>query len=207
MTTLAPPIYTPPPPDPDALLRLAAYCAIPERYRGGFDTYAETVGHERAAGIAWAAAFEEKRDGLYLYGGKGTGKTHLACSILRAVAERGYDAKFIDCADLFHQLRDRFSANTDAGEQTPEELIDELRSVNLLLLDDLGAEKPSGWTADRLLLILGYRYNASLPTLITSNYKLEDMARRHGDVGERIASRVGQMCKVHSVSARDWRAK
>lgn len=198
-----PPPICPPAPDPGRRARIAARIGVPLRYAGGFDTFtageSEFLARLIERSKEWTRSIDVHRDGICLYGGAGIGKTHLACAILLESVEQGASGLFVGASDLFHQLRSRFAASGDMP--TAEDLIDDVRGVELLVLDDLGTETPSDWVADRLFLILNHRYVAQLPTIITSNLSLEEFAARLGHIGERLADRMRSMCKLAKLPA------
>jgi len=123
-----------------------------------------------------ARAFAENPSGwLLLKGGYGCGKTHLAAAIANRCIERGQPVLFITVPDLLDYLRATFSPASPIGY---DERFEEIRTVPLLILDDLGTESPTSWAQEKLFQILNYRYNARLPTVITTNHELEEIPLR-----------------------------
>jgi len=177
---------------------------------------------------------KETRKGMYIHGGVGSGKTHIAYALLRATE---YTTEYLDTeitgedgtvrtekrptrvlADgavlpiksllwntprLIDTLKKNFNKSEDFSDDQdePEYLFD---FYGLLFLDDLGAEKMSEWVAEQFYLILNFRYEAKLPTIITSNYSLGELSERLGD---RIASRIAEMCDVVKIDGKDRRLK
>lgn len=133
--------------------------------------------------------------GLYLFGEAGTGKTHLAAKIAK---ETHLVTKFVKVPALLMNLR----ANFDGRNSHNQEIIDNLSAIPLLILDDLGAEKASDWVAETLYLIIDNRYGNLKPTVITSNFSLTDIGQRLGD---RIASRIAEMCEIIKITSPDRR--
>jgi len=112
---------------------------------------------------------------LVLLGGYGCGKTHLAAAIANRVIERGEAVLFVVIPDLLDYLRAIFGPNSPV---TYDERFDQVRNAPLLILDDLGTQSSTEWAQEKLFQILNYRYNARLPTVITSNQSLEDIDLR-----------------------------
>ena len=146
----------------------------------------------RNAGIGYARSFShEETDGLILRGTTGVGKTHLAVAILKAVIRRGYTGYYANFSDFLSRLRSSFQA--DAGTETENQLMDIVESVDLLVLDDVGAERLTEFVTERLYLIINRRYEAAKPIIMTTNFDEEELRAR---IGERTASRLCEMCSV-----------
>jgi DNA replication protein DnaC len=134
---------------------------------------------------------------LLFEGSYGTGKTHLAAAIGNARLEQGDTVVFITAPDLLDQLRNTFSPTS---EDTYDDVFERLRTAQLLILDDLGAENPSGWALEKLYQLLNHRYASQLPTVITTNLPLERLDGR-------IASRLRDVNIVQriAINAPDFR--
>jgi DNA replication protein DnaC len=123
-----------------------------------------------------ARQYADRPEGwLVLLGGYGCGKTHLAAAIANQVIERGRPVLFVVVPDLLDHLRATFSPNSLVSY---DERFEEVRNAALLILDDLGTQSSTPWAQEKLYQILNYRYNARLPTVITSNNSLEDIDLR-----------------------------
>jgi len=123
-----------------------------------------------------ARSFAETPDGwLVLQGAPGTGKTHLAAAIANERRARGQSAYFITTPDLLDYLR---SAYAPESKMSYDKVFEAIRTAPLLVLDDLGAHSTTQWAQEKLFQLLNYRYNAGLPTVITSNLALEEQDRR-----------------------------
>jgi len=137
------------------------------------------------------------RGWLLLMGTYGCGKTHLAAAIANSCVEFGMKTIFLTVPDLLDWLRYAY----DATDETFEQRFEELRNVNLLILDDLGAQNATGWAKEKLFQIIDYRYIRKLPTVVTTNTDLEDL-------DDRIRSRLQDPDLVVNVriTAPDYRS-
>ncbi len=123
-----------------------------------------------------ARAFAEDPDGWLVFTGSyGTGKTHLAAAIANYRLERGLPVLFVVTPDLLDYLRASYAPNSPASY---DERFEQVRTVELLVLDDLGTQNATPWAAEKLYQLLNYRYNAGLPTVITTNQSIEAMDPR-----------------------------
>lgn len=140
---------------------------------------------------------EAPRGWLLLHGGYGCGKTHLAAAIANARLAAGQPVMFVNAPDLLDHLRATFGP---ASEVSYDELFERVRNAPLLIVDDLGAESPTQWATEKLYQIFNHRYNAGLPSVITSNVELDR-------VDPRLRSRLVDMDLVRKVviDAPDYR--
>ncbi len=154
----------------------------------------ENLRHAYAEACTYA---DNPRGWLLLKGGYGCGKTHLAAAIANHAIEMGRPVLFITVPDLLDHLRTAFSPGSPAGY---DERFDEVRDAPLLILDDLGTESPTPWAQEKLFQILNYRYNARLPTVITTNHELEEIPLR-------IRSRLvdPDLTRIVNILAPDYR--
>lgn len=157
--------------------------------------------------------------GLLILGPCGVGKTHLAVSIIRALMLRyGTWCIFYDFRELLKQIQSSFNPVVRATEW---QILEPVLQCDVLLLDDLGAERPTDWVRDTFAYIINHRYNQKRTTLITSNFKDgESKLRKLNDgsivageetlaerIGDRLRSRLHEMCKVIRISANDFRVE
>jgi DNA replication protein DnaC len=112
---------------------------------------------------------------LVLSGGYGCGKTHLAASIANQLVARYESALFMLVPDLLDHLRAAYNPESELEHDT---FFDQVRNVPVLLLDDLGAQRSTPWAQEKLFQLLNHRYNTQLPTVITTNQRLEDLDPR-----------------------------
>lgn len=141
---------------------------------------------------------EHPENWLVLHGGVGTGKTHLAAAIANVRLAQNESVLFLVVPDLLDTLRSAFSPQS---ETTFDERFDQVRSAPLLILDDLGAHSTTPWAQEKLYQIINYRYNSRLPTVITTNYRLDE-------IDERVRSRLTdpEISAVIEINAPDFRA-
>jgi len=120
-----------------------------------------------------AQAYSEDPSGwLVISGLHGCGKTHLAAAIANYRASQGHQVMFIVTHDLLDHLRATFSPTSAISY---DRLFDEIRSTNLLVLDDLRSKGASSWAREKLIQLIDFRYNSSLSTVITTAEKFEDL--------------------------------
>jgi len=175
------------------------------------------MAHLSARKFVESYPLETRGTGLLLTGSIGTGKTHLAVGILQAlVQERGATGLFYDYRELLKQVQNSYNRQVQATEL---EILAPVFEAEVLVLDELGASKPTDWVWDTVAHILNTRYNDRRTTIITTNYanagplagpQREDgrSAREEslGDrIGERMRSRLQEMCVVVEMHGVDFR--
>jgi DNA replication protein DnaC len=163
---------------------------------------------------------ETEGRGLLITGSIGVGKTHLAVSILRdLVLEKGANGLFCDYRDLLKQVQNSWNQQVATTEL---EVLRPVFETEVLVLDELGASQPTDWVWDTVAHILNTRYNDKRTTIITTNYdnsgplavvgatKPRDSMREQslGDrIGERMRSRLQEMCVLIEMRGEDLRQK
>ena len=130
-----------------------------------------------------AEAFAQDPQGwLVLVGASGCGKTHIAAAVANRCLERGIPALFVVVPDLLDHLRAAYKPDAEVGY---DELFEQVRSAPVLVLDDLGTQSATPWAQEKLFQIINHRFNARLPTVVTTNgplTKFDDRLRtRLGD--------------------------
>lgn len=143
--------------------------------------------------------FAQSRNGLCLVGRPGAGKTHTAWQVIRRLLERGWDnVAFHSVPVLFDEFTHR-----SQNKRADKDLIDSLISVDLLVLDDLGAKPLTEFREERLLRVLDGRYAGQMPTIVTTNIATQNFSQHFGG---RNASRIAGMCRVVLFANKDWRS-
>ena len=215
----------------DRAARMVQRAHIPRRYEDcALENYDLFPGAHRSLSAAHLTArrFVENYplgnngSGLLLTGSIGVGKTHLAVGILRAlVAERGATGLFCDYRDLLKQVQNSYNKQVSATEL---EILAPVFEAEVLVLDELGASKPTDWVWDTVAQILYTRYNDRLTTIITTNYaNVPPLGTGEGSsalasaraavreetlgdrIGERMRSRLQEMCVVIEMQGEDFR--
>lgn len=206
--------------------RLLEAARIPRRYRHCELSNFEHEGPFRSLAPAHMAAlrfvheFPLENAGLLLTGPIGCGKTHLAVGIAKElILQKSTACLFYDYRELLKEIQNSYNASVQVTE------MDVLRPVfesEVLVLDELGAAKPTEWVWDTVSHILNTRYNDKRTTIITTNYKdlapagsapetqTSRAAREEtlGDrIGERMRSRLHEMCRVITLDGTDFRLK
>jgi len=206
---------------------------IPKRYEHcDFESYSTDVGktQQQTESLKQAMMLVQgfvreypgsSEKGLLFMGHSGVGKTHLAVAALKELIHRGHAGLFCDYRELLKEIQASYNP---ASESTEMKILEPIRTVEIMVLDDLGASKPSDWVRDIVGIVLNARYNENRTTIITTNYldnpategettrlpngKLiaptrEDALEQR--IGSRMRSRLYEMCRTVEVSAPDFR--
>jgi len=183
---------------------------LPRRYETcQFNTYKPANSSQRiAAKLAsdFALEFPAVDRGLLFVGDVGVGKTHLAVSILKGLTERGFKCLFYEFGALLKQIQDSYNPKTFTSEL---KVLAPVFSSDVLVLDELGASKPTDWVQDTLAHIINTRYNDKKFTIFTTNYADEQNDPRketlEDRIGVRTRSRLFEMCQTIVVRGEDFR--
>src|SRR5438874_3710525 len=204
--------------------RVVERARIPKRYEHcDFESYSTDVGstqpqrHSLQQAKLSAQAFVRdypgsSEKGLLFMGASGVGKTHLAVAALKELIKRGHAGLFCDYRELLKEIQASYNP---ASESTEMGILEPIRTAEILVLDDLGASKPSAWVLDIIGLVLNARYNEKRVTILTTNYldetaagsepparlpsgqrvavKEDTLADR---IGARMRSRLFEMCRT-----------
>ncbi len=190
--------------------------AIPPRYGElGFETFSTPHPLQQRAllrSIEFVDAFPGLDRGLLFVGPCGVGKTHLSVAILNKVlSSHDSRARFVDEAELLRSLQHSYGRDSLSSE---EELLRPLRRADLLVWDDLGTGRPTDWVRETIHTIINYRYTNQRITIFSSNWKLPGKAGGEGlsreptlsdRIGERLYSRVLEMCEIVEMKGPDFR--
>jgi DNA replication protein DnaC len=115
-----------------------------------------------------------RETGLLFTGRPGAGKTHLAVGVLTELVESyRVHGRFVDFSSLLHQIQATFDPSSADSKHA---ILDPLIEAEVLVLDELGAQEPTPWVRDILYLIINQRYQRRLPTIFTTNYRLQPAA-------------------------------
>jgi len=209
---------------------LLAAARIPRRYEhcelSNYDTDFPGANLSLEEAHFIASGFAKKCDprgdkGLLIIGQIGTGKTHLAVGIIKElIVSRGIPCLFYDYRELLKEIQNSYNSTVQTTE------LDVLRPVfetDVLVLDELGAVKPTEWVWDTVSLILNTRYNDNRTTILTTNFDDQPAAgvaaslsparaasrgETLGDrIGERMRSRLHEMCRIVTLEGSDFRQK
>jgi DNA replication protein DnaC len=144
--------------------------------------------------------------GILFMGAVGVGKTHLSVGILRALIEKGISCRFYEYRSLLKEIQSSYNPNTNTTEMG---ILESLFEYDVIVLDELGAAKPTEWVQDTIGLIINARYNEKKITILTTNYldqrqtPLDETLKDR--IGARLRSRLYQMCKTVVLDGEDYR--
>jgi DNA replication protein DnaC len=177
---------------------------IPRRYRDvSFDRPPVTEIDPRivSATRRFAERIDERLDegrGLWFMGPVGTGKTTLAMLVAKAAAAAGRSVAIYSLPRLLNEIRDTYRA-----ERSHIDLLDKLTSVDLLHVDDIGAERVNDWVLEELYSIVNARYEEERSMVITTN--ILDREALCEQITERTVSRLTEMCDELPLIGHDHR--
>ncbi|MEO3750799.1 ATP-binding protein [Streptomyces sp. B6B3] len=186
-----PATFTAPDDEPDQALRATLLTRVPPRYRDAVADHPQVLAWVREVARQAAAPNPGARrqittgPSLLMAGVVGAGKTHQAYGAVRALVRDGITVRWraTSAADLYADLRPRPGADS-------ERALAAVSRCPLLIIDDLGAAKPSEWVEEVTYRIINHRYNHLLPTLVTTNLAIRDL---RAYLGDRVSSRLAQM--------------
>ena len=194
--------------------RLLANANIPSRYRDcDLDSYKPLSPSQKKAKIL-TQKFQEnhpsldgKGRGILFIGSCGVGKTHLAVSLLKhVITKKGESGLFYDFRDLLREIQGTWNPDSQTSEL---EVLRPVLDAGVLVLDELGANKPTTWVRDTVAHIINCRYNEQKITIFTSNFP--DSPAKAGEetltdrIDTRLRSRLYEMCHTIEIKGDDFR--
>ena len=149
--------------------------------------------------------------GLLFTGTVGTGKSHLAIAIAKQlIIDKAAEGRFADVREILDRLR---SSYDNGAIETSADIMQPILKGDLVVIDDLGAPRPSEWVLETCELLISALYNRQIPVIVTTNYQNAAPMKIQGQysLGDRIGirswSRLQEMCDVLDMVGADWRAK
>jgi len=182
--------------------RVFATC---KKYADSFDIMLPTKGRDGRLQPP-----EKERNGLFIVGGYGTGKTHLAAAIANQLMKGGMPVICMTMIDLLARIRETYDKG---GSGTEAQVMRLYPDVSLLIIDDLGSEQPTEWGSTTIFSIINARYEAYMPTIVTSNCGAGELVQRMTprDATDRNAQktvdRLREMCVAIQMDWPSWRTK
>ena len=179
---------------------------IPKRFRGvGFDRQPiadmdRTLLREIRSYVKDINANLDKGRGLWLFGDVGTGKTSLAMLVSKAALDAGRSVAIYSLPRLLSDIKETYE---DRSQSSYMELFERVVGVDLLHIDDLGAEKRTDWVLEQLYSIINERWQEQKSIVVTTN--LVDVDELREQIGPRTVSRLHEMCDLIPIMGRDRR--
>lgn len=138
--------------------------------------------------------------GFYMWGAIGAGKTTTATIVANEIMERYLtETRILGWAASLQLVKESFDTKL---AHPGKRLIPQMKSVGLLVLDDVHQEKGSEWTREQMFMIINHRYENKLPTIMTSQEPIEELGMRYG---QQIASRIMETCRILEFTGEDRR--
>ena len=198
----------------DSRAKLLEAARIPRRYADCSLSNYHPAGNNgsqlRAFNYAYrlVAEYPAVDRGLLFTGTVGVGKTHLATAILRGLIEKGVPCLFYEFGALLKEIQDAYNPVSQTSEL---KVLAPVYEAEVLVLDELGASKPTDWVRDTMTQIINSRYNDNKLTIFTTNYP--DVRRTpaaetlEDRIGTRLRSRLYEMCRTVIIEGEDFRRR
>lgn len=176
-----------------------------------FNEYQKTAENSNALKTFWnyAKDFDEisqdKKNGVFITGECGVGKSHLAFATANYLIKKGHSVIAMTMIDLLLKIKSSFNG----GKQTEEEILKIYEDCDLLIIDDLGKEKPTEWALQMIYSIVDRRYNALKPIVVTTNFNAEELIKKLGDnsIANAIVDRLFEVCEYVSIEGQSYRKR
>lgn len=179
-----------------------------------FEGYQITLNNQDAVRLCndYVSRFKEikseKKNGLFLAGPCGVGKSHLAYAVANSLIERKNSVVCMTMIDLLLKLKSSYSGD----ESSEEKILKIYEDCSLLIIDDLGKEKPTEWALQMIYAIIDRRYNAFKPIIVTTNYTAKELVQKfsiNGDnsTGSAIVDRLFEMCQYVPIDGESYRKR
>jgi DNA replication protein DnaC len=193
----------------DKILQLLEKSGLGKRFtKRTFENF-RAQNEELEKALLKAKEFTEKfpniEKGLLFTGPVGIGKTHLAAAIANQLINSLYSVVFGNVTDLITLIRSTYSKETEITEAEIIKTFTE--DTDLLIIDDLGKENVSEYTATILYQIINRLYEYEKPLVITTNFSSSALRKKFGEKGDAIVSRIAEMCEFLRINSDDWRLK
>ena len=176
---------------------------VGDRYlQATFNDFIPRQGTETATRIIkhYIANFEDfGRESVLLWGAPGNGKTHLAAIVHNEIRAQGKVVVFVSMPDLLGKIKSTFNKSNKESE---EQILKALNICDLLIIDDLGAEKTSDWVEEVIFKIIDNRYRRNKPILATSNVSPDKLGDK---IGFRSYDRIVEMMQPIENKASSYR--
>ena len=145
------------------------------------------------------------KNGLFITGDCGVGKSHIAFAIANSLIKQGNSVIAMTMIDLLLKIKDSYNAKN----LTEEQILNIYEDCALLIIDDLGKEKPTEWVLQMIYSIVDRRYNAKKPIIVTTNYNASELIKRFGDAstGKAIVDRLFETCQYVPIGGDSFRKK
>jgi DNA replication protein DnaC len=191
--------------------RLLERARIPKRYEHcdlrNYEGHNESQKKAKVIASKFVHEYPLVDVGLLFLGPCGVGKTHLSVAILKSlVMEKMVSCLFYDFRELIREIQNSYNPAAGTSEI---KILSPVLETDILVLDELAASKPTAWVSDTVSYIINSRYNEKKITIFTSNF-LDDPPKPGDErlvdrIGQRLRSRLYEMCKDVVITAEDYR--